>query len=176
MRKAFEKLSRKHEIATQSDSPIQYSLSSLVSPHLTTAQFTKPGGFMSKAIRTALSLVVSLVLFSALTMAQAGGNDDKGKKKEHHSSLAKVAFWRHHKDADKKAKQAQATQAPSKQAQAKTAQIKPASTNQAAGKKDQKQEQHASNMSKPSAKKAPAANKTKPRRKAQDPKTASLKQ
>src|SRR5947209_1047393 len=179
MCKAFEKLSRKHEIATQSDSPIQYSLSSLVSPHLTTAQFTKPGGFMSKAIRTALSLVVSLVLFSALTMAQAGGNDDKGKNKEHHSRLAKVAFWRHHKDADKKAKQAQATQAPSKQAQAKTAQIKPASTKQAAGKKDQKdqkQEQHASNMSKPSAKKAPAANKTKPRQKAQDPKTASLKQ
>jgi len=72
---------------------------------------------MSKAIRTALSLVVSLVLFSALTMAQAGGNNaDKGKNKEHHSSFAKVAFWRHHKDADKKAKQAQATQAPSKQA------------------------------------------------------------
>ena len=135
---------------------------------------------MSKAIRTALSLVVSLVLFSALTMAQAGGNADKGKNKEHHRRFAKVAFWRHHwrhhKDADKKAKQAQTTQAPSKQAQAKTAQIKPASTKQAAGKKDQKQEQHASNMSKPSAKKAPAANKTKPRQKAQDPKTASLKQ
>ncbi len=129
---------------------------------------------MSKAIRTALSLVVSLVLFSALTMAQAGGNADKGKNKEHHRRFAKVAFWRHHKDADKKAKQAQATQAPSKQAQAKTAQIKPASTKQAAGKKDQKQEQHASNMSKPSAKKAPAANKTKPRQKAQDPKTASF--
>lgn len=132
---------------------------------------------MSKAIRTTLSLVVSLVLFSALTMAQAGGNHaDKDKNKEHHSRLAKVAFWRHHKHADKNAKQAQATQAPSKQAQAKTAQIKPASTKEAAGKKDQKQEQHASNMSKPSAKKAPAANKTKPRQKAQDPKTPSLKQ
>jgi hypothetical protein len=127
---------------------------------------------MSKAIRTALSLVVSLVLFSALTMAQAGGDKaEKGKNKEHHSRLAKVAFWRHHKDADKKAKQAQATQAPSKQAQAKTA---PASTKRTVGKKDQKQEQHGSNMSKPSAKKAPAANKTKPRQK--DPKTASLKQ
>jgi len=132
---------------------------------------------MSKAIRTTLSLVVSLVLFSALTMAQPGGNNaNKDKNKEHHSRFAKVAFWRHHKDADKNAKQAQATQAPSKQAQAKTAQIKPASTKQAAGKKDQKQEQHASNMSKPSAKKAPAAKKTKPRQKAQDPKTASLKQ
>jgi hypothetical protein len=132
---------------------------------------------MSKGIRTALSLVVSLVLFSALTMAQAGGNNaDKSKNKEHHSRFAKVAFWRHHKDADKKAKQVQAAQAPSKQAQAKTAQIKPASTKQAVGKKDQKQAQHASNMSKPSAKKAPAANKTKPRQKAQDPKTVSLKQ
>jgi len=59
---------------------------------------------MSKAIRTALSLVVSLVLFSALTMAQAGGNADKGKNKEHHRRFAKVAFWRHHKDADKKAR------------------------------------------------------------------------
>ncbi len=131
----------------------------------------------SKAIRTTLSLVVSLVLFSALTMAQAGPNNaDKDKNKEHHSRLAKVAFWRHHKDADKNAKQAQVTQVPSKQAQAKTAQIKPASTKQAAGKKDQKQEQHASNLNKPSAKKAPAANATKPLQKAQDPKTASLKQ
>jgi hypothetical protein len=132
---------------------------------------------MSKAIRTALSLVVSLVLFSALTMAQAGGSHaDKSKNKEHHSRFAKVAFWRHHKDADKNAKQAPTERAPSKQAQAKTSQIKPASTKQAAGKKDQKQEQHASNLSKPSAKKAPAANKTKPRQKAQEPKTASLKQ
>ncbi len=129
---------------------------------------------MSKAVRTILSLVVSLVLFSAMTMAQAGGNNaEKDKNKEHHSSLAKVAFWRHHKDADKDAKRAQATQAPSKQAQ--TAQVKPASAKQTAGKKDQKQEQHASNVSKPSTKKTPAANKTKPRH-AQDPKTASLKQ
>ncbi len=132
---------------------------------------------MRKVIRTTLSLVVGLVLFSALTMAHTGGNNaDKGKNEQHHSRLAKVAFWRHHKDADKNAKQAHATQAPSKQAQAKTAQIKPVSTKQTAGQKDQKQEQHASNMSKPSAKKAPAANKTKPRQKAQDPQTASLKQ
>ena len=131
---------------------------------------------MSKAIRTMLSLVVSLVLFSAMTMAQAGGNNaEKGKNNEHHSSLAKIAFWRHHKDADKNAKPAQAKQAPSKQAQAKTAQVKPASAKQSAGKKDQKQEQHASNVSKPSTKKAPAANKTKTRQ-AQNPKTASLKQ
>jgi len=131
---------------------------------------------MSKAIRIILSLVVSLVLFSALTMAQPGGNNaDKDKNKEHHSRISKLAFWRHHKDADKNAKQAQATQTRSKPAQAKAAQIKPASTKRV-GKKDQKQEQHASNMSKPYVKKAPAANKTKGQQKAQDPKTASLKQ
>ena len=132
---------------------------------------------MSKAIRTTLGLVVSLVLFSGLTMAQSGGNNtDKDKNKEHHSRFAKAAFWRHHKDADKNPKQAQATKAPSKAAQAKTAQVKPASGKQTTGRKDQKQVQHASNMSKPPAKKVPAANKTKPRQKAQDPKTVSLKQ
>ena len=46
----------------------------------------------------------------------------------------KVAFWRHHKNTDKNAKQAQATQAPSKPAQAKTAEIKPVSNKQAADK------------------------------------------
>jgi len=131
---------------------------------------------MSKAIKTVLNLVVSLGLFSAMTMAQAGGNNaEKDKNNEHHSRFAKVAFWRHHKDVDKNAKQVQATQAPSKQAQPKTAQVKPASAKQTAGKKDQKQVQNASNVSKPSTKKAPAANKTKPRQ-APDPKTASLKQ
>ena len=132
---------------------------------------------MSKAIRTTLSLVVGLVLLSALTMAQPGGSiADKDKNKEHHSRLTKFAFWRHHKGVDKNAKQSQATQTPSKQAQTKTAQIKPASTKQVAGKKDQKHEQHASNISKPYVKKAPAANKTKAQQKAKDPKTASLKQ
>ena len=130
---------------------------------------------MSKAIRTILSLVVSLVLFSVLTMAQTGGNNADKDKNKHQSRLAKVAFWRHHKDADKNAKPAQGTPAPSKQAQAKTAQVKPVSAKQVAGK-NQKPEQHASNMSKPSVKKAPAANKTKPQHKTKDPKTTSSKQ
>jgi hypothetical protein len=53
---------------------------------------------MTKAIRTTLGLVVSLVLLNALTMAQPGGsNADKDKNKEHHSRLTKFAFWRHHK-------------------------------------------------------------------------------
>jgi hypothetical protein len=117
---------------------------------------------MSKTSRTIVSLVVSLVLFSAMTMAQAGvNNTEKDNNQEHHRRLAKVAFWRNHKNADKNAKQAPA---PSKQAQAKTA----------PGKEDQKQEQHASNVSKPSTKKAPAANKTKPPQ-TQDRKTTSLK-
>jgi len=125
---------------------------------------------MSRTIRTIVSLVVSLVLFSAMTMAQAGvNNTEKDNNKEHHSRLAKVAFWRNHKNADKNAKQAPATQAQAKQAQAKQAQAKTAP-----GKKDQKQELHASNVSKPSTKKAPAANKTKPPQ-TKDPKTTSSK-
>ena len=131
---------------------------------------------MTKTIKTTVSLVLSLLLLSALTMAQASGsNANKDEGKEHHSRLSKAAFWRHHKDADKNKKQAQAQQASSKPAQAKTAQVKPASTKQVAGKKGQKQEQHVVNMSKAPAKKAPAASKAKPRKTAQDPKTNSLK-
>jgi len=85
---------------------------------MTIAQLPKRGGLMSKATRSILSVVVSLMLFSALTMAQTGRNNaDKDKNKEHHSRFAKVAFWRHHKDADKNARPAQATQAPSTQPQ-----------------------------------------------------------
>ena len=131
---------------------------------------------MGKVVRTTLSLVVSLVLFSVVALAQAGGNNadkDKNKDKEHHSRVAKLAFWRHHKNADKKAKQAQAKPAHSKQAQANALLIKPSPAKRAAGKKDQ--EQHASKMSKVPAKKASAATKTKPQEKAQDRTTASLK-
>jgi hypothetical protein len=134
---------------------------------------------MSKAIRTVLSLAVGLLLFSAMTTAQDGGkNTEKDKNKPQHSRLGKVAFWRHHQDADKNTKSTKATQAPSKQAhaQAKTAQAKPVPAKQIAGNKDQKQEQHASNVSKPSTKKAPAANKTKPPQAQDDPKAALLKQ
>ena len=137
---------------------------------------------MSKAIRITLSLVFSLMLLSALTMAQTGGNTaDKDKSKEHHSGLAKVAFWRHHNDADKNTKPAQATPTPSKQAQVKTAQpktaqVKPVSTGHVANKSDQKPEHHASNTSKPALKKAAPATKTKPQHKVKDPKAASVKQ
>ena len=130
---------------------------------------------MSKTVRAILSLVVSLMLFSAPTMAQTSGNNpNKDKNKEHHSHFAKVAFWRHHKDTDKNAKQAQATHPSSTQPQVKTAQLKPAPAKQVAGKNSQNHE-HASPMSKPSGKKVSAANKTK-QQKAHDPKTASSKQ
>jgi hypothetical protein len=94
---------------------------------------------MSKAIRTALSLGVSLILCSALMTAQpqsGGNNSDKGDSKEHHSRLGKVAFWRHHKKDDSKAK----GQATVKQDSAKTSQVKPASPKQAASTKDPKQQ------------------------------------
>jgi hypothetical protein len=127
---------------------------------------------MSKAIRTALGLVISLVLFSAIMITHASGqNADTDKKREHHSHLAKLAFWRHHKAADKRAKHGHVTQAPSKRVHVKAAQMKRTSANQATSKGDQKQTQHASKMSKPSPAKAPAANKTKP-----EPTAASLNQ
>lgn len=128
---------------------------------------------MSKAIRATLSLMVSLVLFSALTMAQPGGNNtDKDKNKEHHSRLSKLAFWHHHRDSDTSAKRVQAKQTQPKLAQAKAVPIRPATL--AAGKKDQNQEQHS--KSKASAKKTSVATKTKPQVKTQSRKTASLKQ
>lgn len=115
---------------------------------------------MNKAIRTTLGLVLSLMLLSGLMMAQAAGTKaDKDKNKEHHSRLSKAAFWRHHKDADKNAKQAKASPATSKSAQAKATQVKPVSAKQTVGSKNQKQEQHASNMSKPASKKTSPANK-----------------
>jgi hypothetical protein len=106
---------------------------------------------MHNAFRTVLSLVFSIVLFSALAIAHDGGNSaEKDKNKEHYSRLSKVAFWRHHKNA----KQEPIKQAHSREPQAKTARLKPAS-----------------------AKQKPLATKnTKAQQKTQDPKAASLKQ
>jgi len=118
---------------------------------------------MSKAVRNTLNVVFSLVLLNALTMAQPGGNNtNKNKNGGHHSRLAKIAFWRHHKEVDNNAKHAHVTQVPPKQAQSKTAQIKSASAKQSAGKKDEKQQHHANNMSKRSAKKGTTESKTTP--------------
>jgi hypothetical protein len=127
---------------------------------------------MSRATRTILTLAVGGLLLSAMTMAQtAGKNSEKDKNKQQHSRLSKVAFWRHHQDANKNAKPAKAS---SKPAKATTAQVKPVAAKQVAGRTDQKQEQHASKMTNPATKKAPAANKTKPPQD-QDPKAGLLK-
>ena len=132
---------------------------------------------MSKTTRTTVSLAVSLALFSALALAETGGNANKDKNtQEHHSHLAKAAFWRHHKDLHKSAKPAQRPQASSPKTQAKAAQVKPVSAKVTTGKNDQKPAQHASNVTKPSPQKAPVASKTKPSQKARTPQTVSLKQ
>ena len=112
---------------------------------------------MDSAIKT--TLVGGLMLCSAMTLAQTVG---KAGKEEHHSRLAKVAFWRHHKDNAKNAKPARATPAQAKQVQAKPAQIKGAPARQAVIRKDHRQEHHGAKMGNTPAKKAPAATKKKP--------------
>jgi hypothetical protein len=115
---------------------------------------------MSRAVKCALSLAISLMLFSAVALAQAGGNNgakEKGNNKEHHSRLAKIAFWRHHNHGNKNTKQAPVKQAQSKPAQAKAAQLKPV-------------------PGKAPAKRAPAATNTRSKAKTQGRTTASLKQ
>ena len=155
-------------------------------------------------MRNTLSLVISLVLFSAVALAQGGGSasdKDKDKNKEHHSRLAKVEFWHHHKGSYKNTKQGTGKQAKSAQPQPKAAEVKPVSFKHR-GKKDQEREQHASKVSKPRTQKAsthsaakstiaakkhtsiahgsvkshPAVKKAKPSQKAQDRTTASLEQ
>jgi hypothetical protein len=150
---------------------IRYSLSSLVGLPGATAQFLKTEGFMDSAIKT--TLVGGLMLCSAMALAQTVG---KAGKEEHHSRLAKVAFWRHHKDNAKNAKPALAAPAQAKQVRAKPAQIKGAPAKQGVIRKDHRQEQHAAKTGNASAKKAPAANKKKPRQSAPNPAAASLKQ
>ena len=129
---------------------------------------------MNSAVKT--TLLGGLMLCSATALAQTHGNAGKG---EHHSRLAKVAFWRHHKDSSKNAKPAPATQAQAKQVQAKPAQIKGAPAKQAVVRGDQRQAQHGGKIkkiNKTSAKKPSAVNKQKPRQNATQPTPASLKQ
>ena len=119
---------------------------------------------MSKAVRTILSLVVSMVLFNAVAMAHAGGEHiDKHKKenKEHHSRLSKLAFWRHPKHTDTSLRTAQANHAAPKSIGVKTAQTTPTPHTSAAGKNSQKQAVHARGRA--PAKTRPAATKAKPK-------------
>ncbi len=104
---------------------------------------------MNKVMRVSLSVLVSILLLSALTMAKsADKNTTKAKEKEHHSRIAKAAFWRHHKSSTQKGKSASASREEAKPAQTKAAQLKPASAKQATPKA--------------SVKKAPVSKKEKP--------------
>ena len=149
---------------------------------------------MNRAVRTGLTLGIS-VLLSTLSMAQS--SNDKDNNKQHHSRLAKVAFWRHQDDGTKQ-KQAQPIEKSSNN-HAPAAQLKPTSakTSQAkspAPNPNQKQVQHAAVNKKPAGKSASAskpvspnktsksssktstATKTTPRQKAPVPQAVSLKQ
>jgi RNA polymerase primary sigma factor len=80
------------------------------------------------------------MLLTAVAIAQAGANNTdntKTKSTEHHSKLSKVAFWRHHNDANKNAKQDAAKPATSEHAQPKAAQVKPAAAKQSQSSKTQ---------------------------------------
>src|SRR5690349_13626637 len=116
----------------------------------------KIGGSMSKTVRTTVSLAVSLALFSALALAETSGKANKDKNsQEHHSHLAKAAFWRHHKNTGKSTKSDQRPQAssPKTQAKAAPAQVKPVSAKVATGRNAQEPAHHASSVTKPSPKK-----------------------
>ena len=72
---------------------------------------------MIKAIRTALALVVAVMLLAAMTMAQAtektntaaaGKTSTKTADQQHHSKLSKAAFWHHDKATAKSAKRTRA--------------------------------------------------------------------
>jgi hypothetical protein len=106
---------------------------------------------MSKAIRTILSVAVSVVLFGALTMAQSSGNTDQNKDPQHHRKISKAALWRHHKNSDKSGQQTKGSQ--KSQKPAKTAQLKPVSA-KATSKNDEKPEEHAGKATKTSANKS----------------------
>jgi hypothetical protein len=174
-----------------SESAIQHSLWLLVSLHKPQHNAQNWRFFMNRVLKTTLGLVVSLFLFSALTMAETApgtANKTVNKKEDtaHHSRLAKAAFWRHHDDAGTKAKPAAAasTNAKSQKPQAKPAQLKPVSAKVASGKNDQKPQKNSNSNSNeiskspakkaPVASKSPAANKTKSQPKTQTHQTASL--
>lgn len=129
---------------------------------------------MSKSIRTMMCVAVSLLLLSAMTMSQtAAKNSEKDKAQpQQHSRLSKAAFWRHHSNDSKNAKNAQVKPASANQTKAKAAQVKPVAAKQVATNKPSKPAQPAA--SKPAGKKAPVAKKAK-LQPAQESNTAPLK-
>jgi hypothetical protein len=91
---------------------------------------------MNHLPRMTQGLVVSVLLLGAVTIAQAGTSKSDKTSAEHHSKMSKVAFWRHHNDANNNVKQ-NGKAAKSKQAQTKKAEIKPVSAKQPQGNKAQ---------------------------------------
>lgn len=82
---------------------------------------------MRKAANTLLIVASGLVLFSSMAFAKSATKDSG--KDEHHSKMAKVAFWRHHKTADNNTKQTPAHKAVTKsqpKAKASGAKVTPA--------------------------------------------------
>ena len=125
---------------------------------------------MNKTVRTTLSLFLGMALLSAVALAGVNGTaakKDNKDQKEHHSRLAKAAFWRHHHNEKNSAKP-QAHQSQPKKASVdapkstpkavKEANSKHVQKNaeQASSKHVQKNATHVSKLSPSSAKKAPA--------------------
>lgn len=75
---------------------------------------------MNQTFRTAQMLAVSALLLGAVAIAQPETNNASNPKStEHHGRFSRVAFWRHHNDVNKNAKQDQSRTAPVKPAAAK---------------------------------------------------------
>lgn len=158
---------------------------------------------MSKLLKATLIIGISLFVACSLAMGQANGQAKKDKK-ESHSRLSKVAFWRHHKESAKKAEQGKPESAKHSSAAVKPVSGKESATSkptgkpvsggkqvstekkshsgkqkvsvkQSSAKKDKKEEQH-SKAGKQSTKKASVVKVAKKGDKAPSPKTASVKQ
>lgn len=92
---------------------------------------------MNHAFGTVPRLGLTALLLTAISIAPAAAKDTKTKSTEHHSKFSKVAFWRHHNDANKSAKHESAKPATSKQSQPQAAQVKPAVAKQSQASKTQ---------------------------------------
>ena len=87
---------------------------------------------MNQAFTSVRTFVVSALLLTAVASAPAGASNTKST--EHHSKFSKVAFWRHHNDSKKNAKQDAAKHTTSKPAP-KKAEVKPAAVKQSQASK-----------------------------------------
>jgi hypothetical protein len=150
---------------------------------------------MNKAIRTTLAIAASGLLLSAIAMAQAGTTDKKDKRKsdqQHHSRVAKGAFWKHKKNQDS-AKQPQPAHTTPQTSNVKAAKTTKTAAVKPVSAKTQKQTPKTSNAkasgvkksanakssvsSKTSASsKSSAASKAKPKQKKAQMQTVSVKQ